>query len=251
VLAERLVAKYQAGPSRTDHADAFRRRWHLVVAMFLHRQGLFSLAKTFSAYSLKLFPDDVPLLLEAGALYELLGDSAASVTDEPERVQRRRDDSLAAARRHLQRALTLDPRSTEARLRLARIGMLGGNLEDAGTLLSQIAETLERSSDVPRDAGYVSDLFQGHLAEQRGDLSGATIHFRRAIDRDPATQSARLALARVSFRLGQADAAREAVRQALAVRFTGGRADPWVQYQVSVLMPFDELLADVRTEARR
>jgi Flp pilus assembly protein TadD len=127
---------------------------------------------------------------------------------------------LAAER--YERALELDPRLPEARLRLARVRVLQGRLDQALRELEPIAA---RPGD-PRQR-YLARLFQGRVLEALADFEGSAASFRAASELVPGAQSALIALGRVLDRLGDPGAAQAALEAASAM---GAPEDPWWDY---------------------
>lgn len=148
------------------------------------------------------------------------------------------DATLGEAKTHYERALALDPRLHEARLRLAHVRLVEGRPADALVELEHVAN----EANEPRQR-YLAWLFAGAARLQSGDVPGAVAALRACIASGPRAQTALLALGRALDRLGDDSGAQEAFVDAAAV---GGSFDPWWSYRFGQPERVDELVARLR-----
>jgi len=231
--------------------ESFPRRWYLAAAMHFHSHAQPGAAHQVLAVALAAFPDDGPLLLESGALAEseATAEAPASYTRVKEglvRAQAERKAALAFAETQLGLALAADPTLIEARVRLGRVLIEAGRLDEAARALEATIAAEPRPY-----LTYLAQLFLGDARERAGRPEDALTCYRAAIDAYPLGQAAPTALAHALHRLGDHDAAFAVVRASLALEFQGGQADPWWAYGLSQLRPFDVLLESLREEARQ
>jgi tetratricopeptide (TPR) repeat protein len=245
-LARALVdAAYPGAPL----PRSFRRRWYLTALMFLHREGIGGMAILLRDAALAVFPHDEPLLLEAGAIEEALAMSAPiDLLDEDglREARLQSDQHLKRATGFLRRALDVDETLPEPLIRLARVTALLG---EEGRAVDMLVRVLE--ADPPPELGYLANLLLARMEDRVGRLDAAADHYRAAIAAFPVSQAARSGLAQVLYQRGDTQAALDAVRQGLAIRFQNGQEDPWWRYPRSQFRSFDELLVALRQEARR
>ncbi len=130
------------------------------------------------------------------------------------------------AERLYRRVLQLDAACHEARLRLGRVLFdEGRSAEAAGHLERVLADT-----DQSRQR-HLAALFLGALREKEGQMEAAVRLYSRALDSEPRSQTARVALAAALDSTGQQAAARETIAP-LAGRRAANRSytDPWWAY---------------------
>jgi tetratricopeptide (TPR) repeat protein len=135
----------------------------------------------------------------------------------------------AAAERAFRRAIELGPSLTAARDGLAAALLAQ---DRTGEALS----TLEAAADLPQ-GGMRGELLEGAAHLQAGRLDQAEAVFRRALEREPESAEALLALGLVASQRGDAAAAVELCRR--AVTADPGLADGWQQLGVSALRAGD------------
>ena len=246
--AARLV---QAGPAAT-RGGAFERRFYLVAGIALQAAGELAPAYDMLEQGLRVAGDDPELLTATGAVVETVA-ALRQYEPSPDADARRsrpggyatesggsgslEDARLARAEALYEKALTLDPRLAEARLRRARVRVLRGRQDAA-------LPDLERVALEGRDAGqrYLARLFEGRARDALDDARGAAAAYRAAAELVSA-QSAFLALGRALDRLGDRGAAQEALEAASAA---AGPDDPWWDYQSGQPARLDDLLVELR-----
>lgn len=192
-------------------------------------------------------PADPRVWLMSGVAYENLaapavqsaaGSSGSSVRLEAPMIL------FARAEQFFRRVLVLDPLTTEARLRLGRVLDLTGRHDEASGMLSLAEKGLDS-----RLLRYYAALFAGRAAESRGKPDDARHAYERAMTLFPQAQSARLALAELAWRDADHALALSGVH-ALFITARGDRStDPWWIYDVSLVLDWPRLVADMRQVA--
>ena len=151
---------------------------------------------------------------------------------------------LARAEAFYRRALELDAACAECSLRLARVRQLSGQMEEAATLIARAEPKL--TNPVLR---YYAALFAGRSAEALNKITEARAAFERAMSLFPRAQSPRLALADLAFRDSESSQALTGVRTMFVTADRSNSGDPWWYYDVSLVMNWRELVADLRRNA--
>jgi tetratricopeptide (TPR) repeat protein len=130
--------------------------------------------------------------------------------------------SLQGAEARYVAALSLQPTLLEARLRLGRVRLMGG---DARGALRELDIVAAQASD--RTQRHLACLFQGAARQELGDLEGAISAYEAAAHEVPDAQSALIALGRARNRIGETNRAQGAFARALAASRS---LDPWWLY---------------------
>lgn len=193
-----------------------RPEWYLAVMTSL--QGLWELptADRLARFGVEAAPDDPAMLLAAGSIKEA-GAYADAHNHQPppgsdrltgsafHRERERRAMASLGIERQLhdaaslfERALATPAAPIEARLRLGRVWSELDRPAEARRAFDQV---LEAGPTV--DERYLVHLFRGRAAEQEDDTAAATADYRRAVEIQPHSQAARVALAHALERSGQ------------------------------------------------
>ncbi len=143
----------------------------------------------------------------------------ARETDYPLRVIA----NLKEAKQALQKALELEPGLDEARLRLGRVTSLMGDDDEALKMLDTV-----RAPMAPKFV-YLARLFEAEICERRGNLARAEAAYERALGAYPGGQSARVALARVTFMLGRRSQAKASLLEWAREPSAPPQRDPWAE----------------------
>jgi tetratricopeptide (TPR) repeat protein len=241
-IVERLHGALTSFAPRT----AFMRQWYLLIDSYRqHTVDVNSDSLDYLRVALEAFPLDAELLLSCGSLHELRWwDNAENVQRDPAADAGEGQQHLRAAADCLRGSLLANPDLLESRLRLGRVLFLLGDLAGADA-------ELQRFRAASRDRGflYLGRLFEGELAEQRGDRQTADAHYRAAIEIMPAAQSARIAAARLDHVQGRREQAVKMVVRALSEAPDAG--DPWGWYVWGQWWQFQNHLATARTMVAR
>ena len=231
--AERLV---RAGPVAT-RGGAFDRLFYLLAGTALQWVGDLEPSHDVLERGLQSAGNDAELETAVGVVIETVA-ALRQYDPSPDSGRRRMEPggyatetggagslgsaTPAEAAEHYERALALDPRLVEARLRLGRVRVLQRRFDQALRELEPIA--LQPGNARQR---YLARLFQGRVLEALADFDGSAAAFRAAADLVSGAQSALIALGRVLDRLGDPRAAQAALEAASA---SGAPEDPWWDY---------------------
>jgi hypothetical protein len=132
---------------------------------------------------------------------------------------RERDRDLVGAAAALDRALAASPGNREARLRRARVDLLGGSTRRAAPLLDSLLD-----EPVADWVGVVATQERVRLLLADGDVEAARARLERAVERWPHEPSLALALAYVYERGGRRADARLSAERSVAAGATFGRS---------------------------
>ena len=219
--------------------EAFRRNWLLTAGYYFQttifsgntRSG-FDRAKRYFDEAVTLFPEDVDVLVSAGALYEWNGSlPLGNKTD------------LKRAETLYRRAVAGDSQSGEARLRLGRALEKQGHYREAEAPLRAVLRIGE--SDY---LDYFAHLFLGRLSERAGSVGEAIDHYRAATRLLPHWQVGYIALAHALRVSGGRDEAHATVARAVAMRSPFAQLDGWWVYERGRCGLFLPLLKRLREE---
>ncbi|GMV21680.1 MAG: hypothetical protein AMXMBFR57_16290 [Acidimicrobiia bacterium] len=132
--------------------------------------------------------------------------------------------------------------AAEARVRLGRLELQRGRVDDALVLLD--------AAQAPGDPWlqYLKHLFTGQAHERRGDLTRAEAAYAAACVAIPLAQSATIAWASALARTGRADAAAAVTTKLLQVDIPV--ADPWQDYLWSEWRFLDGWMGQLRSLVR-
>jgi tetratricopeptide (TPR) repeat protein len=231
----------------------FAQRFFLALTRVSQWDACLSAAEKWAREGLKLLPDDPELHLAVGSAIE---ENATVGWDEsipnPFPAPRYRAGArldvanrrflLEDARRHYENALAADDGLHAARLHLGRVLWRLGRSEGAETALSRV---VSEAKDVePR---FLAHLFLGRVLEDAGRLDDATTHYRRALEIDPRSQSAGMALAHALRLAGEDTGARSVVQKAVSFAGQRGGRDWFWTYLTQSVSP-DDLLTELRRQ---
>jgi len=197
----------------------FDRRWLLAMGYRHQEWAMLGRARGLFEEALRDYPNDAEALLALGSLHEQLASLPA-----PDNRTVYRTGELTDARRHYERALAQQPGYAEAKLRLARVAQMLGQIEQAQRELG----SLLAAEPPPAVAGY-AHLFLGRIAEQGSHPELAIDHYRRAVSADGALQAAYLSLSLALHGMGRTQEAAEVVLDGLRGTETAD-IDGWYGY---------------------
>ena len=227
--------------ARADARDSsFPRRWEIALG-YRHQQWARPLEalQTFQEV-LKRYPDDPETLTAVGAVHEFL---AHMPTQEWQRHGQPasydfRSWELSEATRHYERALSFDPEAAETRLRLGRVHVVAGRLEEGRRELLHVTER-----PMPPRLHAYARLFLGDAAERESRLDEAIAQYRAALQADPRLQAAHFALAHALETSGRRDEASQALIAGLRATREGARA--WINSHHGHAAAAERLWAEV------
>ncbi len=235
----------------------FARSFFLAMAERCQWDFCLNAAVEWGRDGLERFPRDALLLLTVGAAYEeqatlLAPPSARSGPARPVAAQVPRSEVIAErrlrfseARRFLAAAVNADPASLQARLRLGRVEWRLGK-DDAAL---RTLEDSVRAGGAPRLLG-LAHLFLGQVHERAGRTDAALREFRQALDLDPESQAAAVALSQVFWTLGDAEGARSVIEGAVALAGKRSTRDAYWDYLASNAASADQLFEELRRETQ-
>ena len=196
-FARRLLDMVVPRPS----SDSAVLAWYRASSSALLRD--FQMHADHFDHALRLFPDDPLLLMFAGSLHEALASTRvqefiksavvpAGVTLKvgSPRAELERAESL------LRRAIKIDPRATEARVRLGRVLSLEAHYADA------LPELRRLDASAPQILQYYAALFTGEAAEAMGRRDDARAAYERAAELYPRAQAPRFGLSQLAASAG-------------------------------------------------
>lgn len=233
--------------------QSFHRGWYVAVAALIHGELRLVELEEHLQDGLRLFPDDVGILLAFGMMREAVASPhlAAVVAAFPRRTEFRvgtfpgAKDARNQAANHYRRVLELDPEAFEARLRLGRLLAERGEVAEASRQLKVV-----REGSTDTRVRYLASLFAGRLFEANGRLAEAADAYREAVGLYPHCQSAWLALSHATHQQGRREETERLVRQALEGA-TEDCSDPWGLYDFGLApqaaVMFDALREKVRS----
>lgn len=238
-------------------AGSFLKRFYLAMARQAHWSHCFVESRTWALAGLKHYPREAPLLLEAGiadesgAFFTLMpADQTLGLTPNGIRIRdaivRQRRELQENARRSFAEAIAATPDYAEAELRLGRVLWQMGRLEAAQPVLEG---ALRHAAEPPLP--YLAHLFLGRVLEDRGQWAEAEGHYRAALEAQPRSEVAAVAVSHVRLLQGDNESARDLLAAGLeaVARRTG--FDPWISYHVIQEPEGEKMLALLRREVMK
>jgi tetratricopeptide (TPR) repeat protein len=227
--------------------SSFLRAWYLAWESFqqAHAFPILPDGMDYLGAALDAFPDDAQILLAAGSRAELewwisFENAHRDPRGEPGIVTR----YLQLARGFLRRSIAASADESEARLRLARVLLQLGDLDGADSTLRGYDWTAHGPA-----FEYLTRLFEGDLHERRGNSAAAAKSYDAAISLVGASQSARIAKARLSYAEGLRAEAADMVEKAMDGPLT--ESDPWWWYVRGQAWRFEIYLKNANAMVRR
>ena len=209
-MAEGLIALIKDEAQR----QRLRKQWFLAVGYYYHLLNRYQEAFDLFERANDGFPEDVELLLAAGAAYEAAGWLGGARGHYKE------------AEKYYRKALKTSPESVEAHLRLAHVLKHGNDTKESLRLLEW---TLAHSDEPP--ARLVAHLVRGDIQRSQNDLEGASQSYLSAIAIDAQCQVAATALSNTLQELGEYDESREVMDRYFSVfEASGESGDGWWRY---------------------
>jgi tetratricopeptide (TPR) repeat protein len=227
----------------TTGPDDMTRRWYIATAAWMQKTQQHDTEHLKHARA--IFPGDADIQFLSGCQQEVYaGPSVQSLVrsavlptgvslDVPKEAVALRD-----AEDLFRRALTIDPRASEARLRLGHVLLARGKPREAMEALVQAD-----NEDWDPVLHYYAALFLGAAQEALGQIDEARDSYGRAARIAPRAQSPYLALSALAMRRGdRAGAVRELEPMVAFAAEPFGRDDPWWIYYVVQARDADRLL---------
>ena len=223
--------------------DAVARRWYIATAAWMQSREQHD--TTHLRHAREMFPDDAALQFLSGCQQETYAgpavQSIAKTAVLPAGYHVDIESESAALRdaeTFFRRALALDPRQDEARVRLGHVLLARGRPQEADDELRKV-DTTQQSAELQ----YYHAMFLGQAEESLGHAEQARDSYTRASSLFPDAQSPYLALGALATRRGDRAAALKEMERLFAVPFTTAESDePWWSYRVAQARNADELL---------
>jgi tetratricopeptide (TPR) repeat protein len=245
-LVRRLLALAREGQPGVGEAERMLARdWYLLLASAQHGSVDVGRSRAFLEEALKFFPKDAHLTLALGADHEMLSDRTAGYVtyfDTEGRFRRLSevdaDDELAEAIRYMERAVALDPKDVEGRLRLGRLLYRRGDLDWAAQELDAARQLTSQD-----ELRYLALVFRGMVESARGQYERADGFYTAALRLIPTAQSAAIAKAETAYlrgRVGEAAATIQATLQ------QAKKDDPWWVYMIGEWWHLEHRLGWIR-----
>lgn len=252
-LDRRASAHFSLARDLVDFAAAagvesqdFRRRWYLATAILISTVQPAELAGDHFAEAVRRVPDDVPILVAAGWFSQRLADLPAARGWDLRRVQVMRRRAQANAVKYLTAALTVNPRSAEAALRLGHVESEAGNSHQAA---ERLAALLARE-DLDRPTAYVGRLVLARLRDREGNAQEAEHLYREAVALDGSAQTARVGLGQLLHAAGGAIEAADVVEPMLSPEDDRDANDPWSDYRLGYFLLGELIFEELHDEVR-
>lgn len=244
-----LLEEIAPEPRRSEAA----RLWYRATAAVLARVHNLAEAVAHLQRAREVFPRDSEILLASGCVHETFASPAIQSVVRSGIGQGRllavgsERQNLEVAERYFRDALRVEPRNTEARLRLGRVLGLRGRRSEA---MPHLQQAWKETSD--QATAYYASIFAGREDELRGRTAAARQHFERAARLFPAAQTPHLALSRLAFHDGDVGRATQSIAQLFALPAEeADRYDPWWQYFSGTGRLSDVWLARLHAEIKR
>lgn len=208
----------------------FQKQWFLAVGYYYHLLNRYQEAFDLFARANGDFPEDVELLLAAGAAHEAAGWLGGT------------HGHYKEAEKYFRKALKNSPESVEAHLRLAHVLEHRNETKES---LRYLEWTLSHT-DEP-SVKLVAHLVRGDIQRSQKDLVGASQSYRSAVAMDPHCQVAATALSNTHQELGDYDQSREVMSRYLSGLDSSGESrDGWWRYINGDRQGLESLISHMR-----
>jgi tetratricopeptide (TPR) repeat protein len=210
-----------------DSPPELHRDWLLALGYFqlaLGQPDRVLKALPFFEECARLFPDAAEAWLRAGMCYE-----SAAFPDGFDFGRLPEHEAAERAEGCYRRAVQLDPRLAEARIRLGRVLSSTGKLDEAER---ELAAGVAASSEGGLTA--LAQVFWGGVRDARGDVAGAVSHYQAAHAADLGCETAVLALSEALYRLGRRRRAAETLSSTVSA-VPSTEISAWQAYHLGFL----------------
>jgi tetratricopeptide (TPR) repeat protein len=223
--------------AQRDLTRDFARRFFLAMAQRCQWDFCLEAAEQWGRDGLERFPGDASLQLVVGAALEEQATLGRGVGASDRII------SFREAARFLADAVTADPSRLDARVRLGRVQWRLGENEAARATLE---EATRRGGALP--LLYLAHLFLGQVHERSGGPGEAAREFARALEIDPQSQAAAIALSHACLLAGDTKQARQVLTDALALAGQRELRDAYWDYLGSSAADAEALFEALRSE---
>ena len=235
-----LIQVYNAVRSFDDQSE-FLRRWYLLWESFrqLNAHEAVPSALDFLSDAQDAFPRNSEVQLAAGSRHEMLWWGSFNNAHRDPRGEPGSVRSLVLARDAYRRSLKANENEVESRLRLARVLLQLGDLDEADRELAQI-----RGAKYGNIFQYLALLFEGDLRERQQDTAAAARAYDAAIPLVKFPHAARIARAQLAYRTGERRAAIDTILPAVSGKME--QNDPFWVYLRGQTWRYEAYLAAAR-----
>jgi hypothetical protein len=236
------MARLLFDAARPD-GDDVARRWYIATAAWMQSREQHD--TTHLRHAREMFPDDAALQFLSGCQQETYAGPAVQAIAKTAVLPagyhvdiESESAALRDAESFFHRALALDPRLGEARIRLGHVLLARGRPQEAADELRKVD-----TAALPVELQYYHAMFLGQAEESLGHAEQARDSYSRASSLFPNAQSPYLALGALATRHGDRAAALKEMRRLFDVPITSLEIDePWWSYRVAQARNADELL---------
>jgi tetratricopeptide (TPR) repeat protein len=224
--------------------DAMVDLWYRATASWMLQQEQYN--SSHLARGRDLFPDDDEIFFlsgceretQAGPVLQSAARSAVMPAGVAVDIPSERS-ALRDAEGYFRRALILNPRRADARLRLGHVLLERGKPQDAADELRRVLATTTDS-----ELRYFGSMFLGAAEETLGHLDDAGRAYVAASEVYPRAQSPYLALSELARRRGDRSASIVQIQRLFELH--DDRDDPWWSYRTAQAKHADDLLTQLR-----
>jgi tetratricopeptide (TPR) repeat protein len=227
----KAVRDYIEGMDDASSRRAFEKKWFLAVSHQLRDLHRYKSAWELLEEAREKFPEDLEIRMEIAAVWEIEG-----CHDEARLLDR--------AENEYRTILQIKPDLVEAHLRLGRVLQLQGRVEEA---TREIKSILDHADDARTE--LIAYILLGNIHNQRGELAKEVESFRAAVEIDPHSQIAALALSHALHRAGDLAGSQRIIERLLTrTESKSGNPNEWWSFQLASSEQLDSLLEDMRED---
>jgi tetratricopeptide (TPR) repeat protein len=222
-------------------APDFLREFYLGLARHAHWSHCLGIAQYWAHAGLARVPRDGPLLLTLGIAAENDAFHLRAPTSRSQGMSGKQRDLWEDAQRTFEEALLADPELHEARLRLGRVLMRLGKIENARACFEAVA-----AKDAEDAVTFLARMFLGRVEQDAGRLAEAEKEYVAALELKPASQPATVAVSHVRQLQGDTEGARAVLQRFLAYAHRRTEIDPFINYLMAHTASGERLLEELR-----
>jgi hypothetical protein len=224
--------------------DPLVRQWYIATIAYMQSRRDFGYSGRNLKFALDRFPDDAQILFYAGVLHEIYASPVSQNNSLPPGWKvsyGSKETELKHAQQFLQKAVSANPDSMEARLHLGRVlGLLGRHQLAVAQLQSAGASIKDPQLQ------YYASLFLGYELESCFRYSEAKNYYERAASLFPAAQSPLLALSQLAYGSNDMEGAVSFLQRVFALKLADlWKDDPWWSYDLAHARNASALVAEM------
>ncbi len=226
--ARSLIDLVAPSPSQ----DAMVRQWYVATTAYMQSHRLLAYAQENIKEALKLFPADEKILFYAGALHEIWALPTSQDTLLPPELSvsyGSAKSELKQARKFYRKTIEANPYFADAHMRLGRVMLLLGDVDQAYVELHKAAAMIEDPQ-----ISYYNSLYLGRALERLSLFDEARQLYEQAAALYPAAQSPLLARSHLARSNDDIEGAIAAMRRLFELPLGNAREDdPWWIYDLA------------------